>query len=91
MLLLPWSQRGRVGGRASVFTPSPRRLLQLPEGQKIKDKPVKRGRFGVPNLIRQYLRVPKPNLLLKHQTNGAPELFTQLTDSFCLTCKQQEG
>lgn len=31
--LLPWSQRGRVGGRARVFTPSPQSpppLLQLP-------------------------------------------------------------
>lgn len=35
--LLPWSQRGRVGGRAHVFTPSPQSpppLLQLPGGKK---------------------------------------------------------
>lgn len=33
--LLPWSQRGRVGGRVHVFTPSPQSpppLLQLPGG-----------------------------------------------------------
>lgn len=35
--LLPWSQRGRVDGRARAFTPSPRSpllLLQLPGGEK---------------------------------------------------------
>lgn len=35
--LLPWSQRGRVGGRARVFTPSPQSpplLPQLPGGKR---------------------------------------------------------